>query len=134
MTNNKELLWPRDRQELQTVQGYNKLVNVIIVLRGEVKLLRNVLKEVRDKWDTSDNGVCSICRIGHRLYDDSSNLRQCENAQCLSHRIYKALTYDEPCDVCGKTMESTDKKEQIENALFGAHSNCMEDEKEAERV
>lgn len=103
----------------------DRLNETIKCLSGEVSGLRKVLKECRTKWDTADNGMCAVCRTGHRLFDLKGNVQSCENAECLSHRIKAALSYGDPCDLCGKEMKATDKTERMENAIFGVCSACL---------
>ena len=102
------------------------LENRTACLTGEVTALRKTLKECRIKWDTADNGMCAVCRTGFRLFDLKGNVQKCENTECLSHRIDEALSYGDSCDICGKEMKSKGQEERIKNAIFGAHSNCLD--------
>lgn len=60
-------------------------------LQSEVDRLRTALGECRDKWDTAGNGKCDVCQFGHRLFDLKGSVQECDNSECLSHRIRKAL-------------------------------------------
>lgn len=113
--------------ELATLKAQNAILeNKSEYLASEVSVLRKVLKECRTKWDKTDNGSCAVCRCGHRLYDLKGNVQQCENPECLSHRIREALEHGDPCDLCGKEMNDTDTQARFENAVLGAHRKCVE--------
>ena len=58
---------------------------------NEADALRAVLIECRDKWDSADNGRCTSCDFGYRKFDTKSNVQECDNAECLSHRIRAAI-------------------------------------------
>ncbi len=98
---------------------------------SEASRLRKVLKECAKEWDTADNGRCAVCRIGHRKFDTKGQVQKCEWPKCLSHRIREALSHGDPCYYCGKEMNSSNKRERIENAIFGAHKECLEVEAKA---
>ena len=58
--------------------------------RGAVEVLRKTVEQ----YDGSDNGTCSVCRIGHRLYDLKGNIGICEWDECLSHEWRAVLARD----------------------------------------
>lgn len=50
-----------------------------------------VLRKTVEQYDGSDNGICAVCRIGHRKYDLKCNIGICEWAECLSHEWREVL-------------------------------------------
>ena len=65
--------------------------NQIVTALNESDALRAVLIECRDRWDSADNGRCTSCDFGYRKFDTKGNVQECDNAECLSHRIRAAL-------------------------------------------
>lgn len=67
----------------------------IAELEAERERLEGILWRVVIRYDKGDNGTCSVCRIGHRLYDLKGRIQICEWEQCLSHEWRQALTTQE---------------------------------------
>lgn len=59
-------------------------------LYSSVKPIRDVLKEMVERFDGIDNGYCTLCHT-RRLADLKGNIQPCTNTECLSYRVAKAL-------------------------------------------
>lgn len=55
-----------------------------------VDALTSVLREMSDRFNSVDNGHCTLCP-SFRLYDTRSKVQPCENKDCLSYRIAAVL-------------------------------------------
>jgi hypothetical protein len=66
----------------------------------EATVIADVLRELADKFDGIDNGRCTVCRVGHRLWLVPGKKKgTCDYEPCLSHRISKILDqYEKPSE------------------------------------
>jgi hypothetical protein len=64
----------------------------------EAMAIADVLREFADKFDGIDNGHCTVCRVGHRLWlVPGKKMGLCDYEPCLSHRVSEILErYEKP--------------------------------------
>jgi hypothetical protein len=64
----------------------------------EATVIADVLRELADKFDGIDNGRCTVCRVGHRLWlVPGKKMGLCDYEPCLSHRVSEILErYEKP--------------------------------------
>jgi hypothetical protein len=81
--------------------------------------IADVLREFADKFVGIDNGRCTVCRVGHRLWKVPGKVKgPCDYESCLSHRINGILDrYEKPSEA---TLESIRQKclERITQECF----------------
>lgn len=57
----------------------------------------DVLRQFSDQFNGIDNGRCTVCRVGHRLWRVPGKKKgACDYEQCLSHRVDAILERYEP--------------------------------------